>query len=79
MNAHQGTSTPETYDIVPTTITPAARRNLADVSRVLTQISSGYEFEIPSLASMNAFINTNIPTMATWFFEGELDTFHYSA
>ncbi|KAH7344769.1 hypothetical protein B0J17DRAFT_607929 [Rhizoctonia solani] len=61
--------TPETYDVVSTTITPAARRNLADISKVLTQITSGYEFEVPNLASMNAFVATNIPTMAAWFLE----------
>lgn len=63
-------STPETYDVVPTAIAPSARRNLADISKVLTQISSGHEFEIPTLASVNAFVATNIPIMATWFFEG---------
>ncbi|CUA76921.1 Ras GTPase-activating-like protein rng2 [Rhizoctonia solani] len=61
--------TPETYDVVPTTITPAARRNLADISKVLTQISSGYEFDTPNLASINSFIAANIPTMAAWFLE----------
>ncbi|KAG8733921.1 hypothetical protein FRC11_000145 [Ceratobasidium sp. 423] len=61
--------TPETYDVVSTTITPAARRNLANISKVLTQISSGYEFDIPNLASMNAFVAANIPTMAAWFLE----------
>ncbi|ELU41896.1 IQ and RasGAP domain-containing protein [Rhizoctonia solani AG-1 IA] len=61
--------TPETYDVVPTTITPAARRNLADISKVLTQISSGYEFEVANLVSMNAFVAENIPSMAAWFLE----------
>ncbi|KEP55797.1 IQ and RasGAP domain protein [Rhizoctonia solani 123E] len=61
--------TPETYDVVPTTITPAARRNLADISKVLTQISSGSEFEVPNLASMNAFVTANIPAMSAWFLE----------
>ncbi|CAE6396286.1 unnamed protein product [Rhizoctonia solani] len=61
--------TPETYDVVPTTITPAARRNLADISKVLTQISSGYEFEAANLISMNAFVAENIPPMAAWFLE----------
>ncbi|KAG9120291.1 hypothetical protein FRC07_004278, partial [Ceratobasidium sp. 392] len=61
--------TPETYDVVPTTITPAARRNLANISKTLTQISSGQEFDIPALTSVNAFVTTNIPIMAAWFFE----------
>ena len=69
-------STPETYDVVPTAITPSARRNLADISKVLTQISSGHEFEIPTLASVNAFVATNIPIMVTWFFEGMLQSFN---
>jgi Ras GTPase-activating-like protein IQGAP2/3 len=64
------TSTPETYDVVPTTITPAARRNLADISKVLTQISSGHEFEVANLVSMNAFVAENIPPMTAWFLEG---------
>ncbi|KAG9101701.1 hypothetical protein FS749_004510 [Ceratobasidium sp. UAMH 11750] len=61
--------TPETYDVVPTTITPSARRNLANISKFLTQISSGQEFDIPTLTSVNAFVVANIPIMATWFFE----------
>ncbi|KAG8745710.1 hypothetical protein FRC10_007190 [Ceratobasidium sp. 414] len=61
--------TPETYDVVPTTITPSARRNLANISKFLTQISSGQEFDVPTLTSVNAFVVANIPIMATWFFE----------
>ncbi|CAE6447844.1 unnamed protein product [Rhizoctonia solani] len=61
--------TPETYDVVSTTITPAARRNLAEISKVLTQISSGYEFETSNLASINDFVSANIPTMAAWFLQ----------
>ncbi|KIL70078.1 hypothetical protein M378DRAFT_156131 [Amanita muscaria Koide BX008] len=63
--------TPETFDIVTNTIDPAARKNLAQISKVLTQITSGVEFDDknPSYVPINDFVHKSIAQMSTWFIE----------
>lgn len=63
--------TPETFDIVPTTITPSARRNLAEVSKMLTQITSGAVFaeDNPCLTPLNSYVSEAIVQWTTWLIE----------
>ncbi len=67
-------SAPETFDIVPNTITPQARKNLDEISRVLTQVASGrmYGQENPPMKAIDDFIAVAIRQMAEWFLEGSL-------
>lgn len=64
---------PETFDIVPNTISAQARRNLDEVSRVLTQISSGkmYGPENPPMKAIDDFMAVAIKQMGDWFLEGK--------
>ena len=69
-------STPETFDIVANTIDPAARKNLAQISKVLTQITSGIEFDDknPSFVPINDFVIKSISQVSAWLLEGK---YHY--
>lgn len=66
-------STPETFDIVSKTVEVAPRRNLAQISRVLTQISSGKLFsdENPCYVPINDFVGKAITQMTAWLLEGK--------
>ncbi|KIJ56777.1 hypothetical protein M422DRAFT_72916 [Sphaerobolus stellatus SS14] len=63
--------TPETFDIVPSTLSAAARKNLAEISKILTQISSGHLFgdNDPCLIPINSFVDTAIKDFSRWFLE----------
>ena len=65
-------STPETFDIVPTTVDIASRKNLAQVSRMLTQITSGTEFSQDNLAYLpvNEYVRKTIASISGWLLEG---------
>lgn len=65
-------STPETFDIVPTTINASARRNLAEISKMLTQIASGTVFsdDNPCLTPLNTFVSEAIQQFSAWLIEG---------
>jgi len=65
--------TPETFDLVPSTIGPQARKNLAEIAALLTQITSGTLFgeERPWMMSINTFVEVSIGQMGAWFLEGE--------
>jgi Ras GTPase-activating-like protein IQGAP2/3 len=67
-------STPETFDIVPSTVDVVSRKNLAQISRVLTQITSGCEFgdDNPSYLPINDYVRKSIAQMSAWMFEGEV-------
>ena len=69
---HTFSSTPETFDIVPSTLSAAARKNLAEISKVLTQVSSGRPFgdSDPCLTPINSFVETATKDFSHWFFEG---------
>ncbi|KAG8821050.1 hypothetical protein FRC18_011521 [Serendipita sp. 400] len=62
---------PETFDIVSTTISAQARKNLAQISSVLLQITSGrpYGDENPTMQSINHFVESAIRQMHEWFLE----------
>ncbi|KAH7929429.1 ras GTPase-activating protein [Leucogyrophana mollusca] len=63
--------TPETFDMVPTTIDVATRKNLAQISKVLTQIASGSEFsdDHPSYVPINDYIRKTVGQMTVWMLQ----------
>jgi Ras GTPase-activating-like protein IQGAP2/3 len=65
--------TPETFDIVSSTIDVETRKNLAQISRLLTQICSGLEFgeEIPCFVPVNDYVRKAIGQMSSWLVDGE--------
>ena len=65
-------STPETFDIVTNTVDVASRKNLAQISRILTQITSGSEFgdDKPSYVPINDYVRKAIKQMSSWLLEG---------
>jgi Ras GTPase-activating-like protein IQGAP2/3 len=62
---------PETFDIVSTTVSTTSRKNLAQISTMLTQIARGTLFgaEDPALQATNEFIARSISKFSRWFFE----------
>lgn len=67
-------STPETFDIVTSTVDVASRKNLAQISKILTQITSGSEFgdDTPSYVPINDYVRKAIKQMSAWLLEGTL-------
>jgi hypothetical protein len=65
-------STPETFDIVSTTVDVSSRKNLAQISKVLSQVTSGLEFgdETPSYIPINEYVKRAILQFTSWLFEG---------
>ncbi|KAI1789553.1 hypothetical protein LXA43DRAFT_892818 [Ganoderma leucocontextum] len=63
--------TPETFDIVSTTVDIASRKNLAQISRMLTQITSGSEFSETNLAYLpvNDYVRKTITSITSWLLE----------
>ncbi|EKM59178.1 uncharacterized protein PHACADRAFT_86001 [Phanerochaete carnosa HHB-10118-sp] len=63
--------TPETFDIVSETINVETRKNLAQVSRMLTQITNGLEFgdDNPHYIPVNDYVRNAIQQMTSWLFE----------
>lgn len=72
-------STPETFDIVPTTVDIASRKNLAQISKMLTQITSGTEFseESPAYLPVNDYVRKTIASISSWLIEGITSPFEY--
>ncbi|KAI6047200.1 ras GTPase-activating protein [Pisolithus marmoratus] len=62
---------PETFDIVTTTIDVATRKNLAQISQVLTQIASGFEFseDTPRYLPINEMVRKSISQMTAWMLQ----------
>lgn len=62
---------PETFDIVTTTIDVATRKNLAQISQVLTQIASGSEFseDSPKYLPINEMVRKSIFQMTAWMLQ----------
>ena len=67
-------STPETFDIVSSTVDVSSRKNLAQISKVLAQVTSGSEFgdDSPSYIPINEYAEKAISQFTSWLFEGEL-------
>ncbi|KXN90244.1 Ras GTPase-activating-like protein rng2 [Leucoagaricus sp. SymC.cos] len=63
--------TPEVFEIVPKTVKVTARKNLAQISKVLTQIVTGKEFgdDQPIYIPINDFVREASGRMTTWLFE----------
>ncbi|TFK55685.1 ras GTPase-activating protein [Heliocybe sulcata] len=63
--------TPETFDIVANTVDISARKNLAQISKVVTQISSGVSFgeDNPAYLPVNEFVLTYAQKMTCWLLE----------
>ena len=55
------------------TVDVASRKNLAQISRVLTQITSGFEFgdDKPIYVPMNGYVRKAIDQMTSWLLEGK--------
>jgi len=70
-------SAPETFDIVSETVDVAARKNLAQISRVLTQIASGSNFndDSPAYIPINDFVLKATGDISAWLLEGECDNY----
>lgn len=66
------TRTPESFNIISTTLDVQSRSNLSEVSRVLTQITSGSPFgeDNPSYVPINDYVRKTIDEMTTWLLEG---------
>ncbi|KAI0952208.1 hypothetical protein AcV7_008086 [Taiwanofungus camphoratus] len=60
--------TPETFEIVSSTIDITSRRNLAQISKMLTQIMNGREFDdsTPSYIPVNDYIRKTIKQITSW-------------
>lgn len=65
--------TPEVFEIVPKTVKVTARKNLAQVSKVLTQIVTGKEFgdDQPIYIPINDFVREASGRMTAWLLEGK--------
>ena len=65
-------STPETFDIVSSTVDVSSRKNLAQISKVLSQVTSGLEFgdDTPSYIPINEYVKRAILQFTSWLFEG---------
>ncbi|OAX43512.1 hypothetical protein K503DRAFT_765843 [Rhizopogon vinicolor AM-OR11-026] len=60
--------TPEKFDMVTSTVDIATRKNLAQISKVLTQVASGSEFtdDQPNYVPINECVRTLIAQMTNW-------------
>jgi Ras GTPase-activating-like protein IQGAP2/3 len=72
-SAEHVASTPETFDIVSKTVDVPSRRNLAGISRVLTQIAGGSIFgeNTPIYVPINDYVVLAIKQFGAWLMEGE--------
>ncbi|KAJ4478052.1 ras GTPase-activating protein [Lentinula aciculospora] len=63
--------TPETFDIVSKTIDISSRKNLAQISRVMTQITSGVVFDdhSPNMMPINEFVSRAVSQISSWMLE----------
>ncbi|KAJ3801621.1 ras GTPase-activating protein [Lentinula aff. detonsa] len=63
--------TPETFEIVSKTIDISSRKNLAQISRVITQITSGVVFDdhSPNMMPINEFVTRAISQISSWMLE----------
>jgi Ras GTPase-activating-like protein IQGAP2/3 len=64
--------TPETFDIVSKTVDVSSRKNLAQISRVLTQIAGGTEFreDTPIYVPINDYVTKAVKQFGAWLMEG---------
>ncbi|KAI8391699.1 Rho GTPase activation protein [Radiomyces spectabilis] len=62
---------PEQYDVIDSSINPTQRKNLAEISKMLQQISSGKVFDASDmfLAPLNDYVHDAGKRFAKWFLE----------
>ncbi|KAF5388019.1 hypothetical protein D9615_000397 [Tricholomella constricta] len=62
---------PETFDIVSKTVNTPARKNLAQISKVLTQVTSGSQFDddSPMYVPINDYVLKAITEISTWLID----------
>ncbi|KAH7887756.1 ras GTPase-activating protein [Phlebopus sp. FC_14] len=62
---------PETFDMVSTTVDVATRKNLVQISQVLTQIASGSEFgeDAPKYVPINEMVRKTVAQLTTWMIQ----------
>ncbi|KAI8145855.1 Rho GTPase activation protein [Fennellomyces sp. T-0311] len=62
---------PEQYEVIDAIVLPVQRKNLAEVAKMLQQISSGQEFDSNDifLAPLNGFVKKSSRDFANWFLE----------
>lgn len=66
---------PEMFDIVPKTVNiTTGKKNLAQISKVLSQITTGMEFgdDKPSYVPINEFVRKAIAQFSGWLIQGNL-------
>lgn len=66
------------FDIVPKTVNiTTGKKNLAQISKVLCQITSGTEFgdAKPSYVPMNEFVRKAITPFSEWLIQGSLEKY----
>lgn len=68
-------SAPETFGIVTSTVDISSRKNLDQISKVLTQVTTGVEFgdDNPSYIPINDFVQKAIKQVTQWLLEGTPD------
>ena len=67
-------SAPETFDIIQGVVPALQRRNLAEVCKMLNQISVGrlFDSELPYMVPLNNFIGTSSEKFVRWIYDGEV-------
>ena len=57
---------------MPTTIEISSRKNLAQISKMLTQITSGSEFseDSPAYLPVNDYVRKTITAISAWLMDG---------
>lgn len=64
-------SAPEQYDVIDAIVLPVQRKNLAEIAKMLQQISSGKVFDDNDLflAPLNDFVLESAQVFSDWFME----------
>ena len=71
--------TPEVFEIIPKTVKVTARKNLAQVSKVLTQIITARHFgdDQPTFMPINDFVGEASGRMCAWLLEGVINSLFF--
>jgi Ras GTPase-activating-like protein IQGAP2/3 len=65
--------TPETFNIVANVLSVGGRKNLAQISKILAQITTGSEFgeDAPACVPINLYVQKAISQMMAWAIDGK--------
>ena len=71
MDADLPRSTPEVFDIVPNTLSAQPRKNLAEISKMITQITTGEVFgnDAPWMVAVEEYLRAAIKQLSDWFLD----------